>query len=137
MSPSNRFLLCFAAASLCAATALGAYASHGLGSALDAARLAAFATAVEYQFYHGLGLLAVTLLGERFPASDALQIAGWLLVAGTVLFCGSIYATTAGVSGIGLAAPLGGLCFIAGWLVLAVAAWRLRRGGSEARPSLR
>lgn len=126
MSPSSKILSCLAALSLCVSTVLGAYAAHGLEGALDAARLRAFQTAVEYQFYHGLGLLAVTMLAERFPRSTLLRLPGWLLLAGIVLFSGSIYATSLGAPRtLGLAAPVGGLAFIAGWLVLLLAVWRL------------
>jgi uncharacterized membrane protein YgdD (TMEM256/DUF423 family) len=127
MSPTIRFFACFAAAALGTAAMLGAYATHALEGTLDAARLRAFTTAIEYQFYHALGLLAVALLAERFPSERLLVIAGWLLAAGIVLFSGSIYATTAGVPGVATAAPIGGFSLIAGWLTLLAAAWRLPR----------
>ena len=82
----------------------------------------AFETAVDFQFFHGLGLLVVTLLGERYLRSKAIWLAAWLLVAGTLLFCGSIYATTFGLSpSVGSAAPIGGVAFMAAWAVLALA----------------
>lgn len=120
MAWTGKLFAALAAASLLLATALGAYVSHAMQGAaaqtLDAAR-----TAVAFQFYHGLALLAVPLLGERFPAR-LLAVAGWLFVAGTLLFCGGIYASALlGIGAAGRVAPAGGLAFIAGWLAVLVA----------------
>ncbi len=108
---------------LCLATGLGAYASHGLVGVLDARALSSFGTAVDYQFYHGLGLFGVGVLLDRYPAARALRIAGVLFMAGIVLFCGSIYLTTLGApAAFGRAAPAGGIAFIVGWIALALGA---------------
>jgi uncharacterized membrane protein YgdD (TMEM256/DUF423 family) len=121
MSLHARVLLCLAALSLLCATIGGAAASHAL-SALDERALRAFGTAVDFQFFHGLGIVAVTLVAERHAGRRGLWLTAWLLVAGTVLFCGSIYATTFGAPGvIGSAAPAGGIAFMAGWLLFALA----------------
>ena len=121
MSSQAKTLLCFAAFSLLVATIAGAAASHALAG-LDDRSLRAFETAVDFQFFHGLGLLVVTLLAERHARNRAIWLAAWLLVAGTLLFCGSIYATTFGLSpSVGSAAPFGGVAFMAGWAVLALA----------------
>jgi uncharacterized membrane protein YgdD (TMEM256/DUF423 family) len=108
--------------SLLVATIGGAAASHAL-TGLDEGQLKAFETAVNFQFFHGLGLLAVTLIGERHASGGrGIWLAAWLLVAGTVLFCGSIYATTFGApSWVGSAAPVGGVAFMAAWTLLALA----------------
>jgi uncharacterized membrane protein YgdD (TMEM256/DUF423 family) len=111
----------FAAASLAAATLLGAYASHGMRDS-PAAVVEAVRTAVSFQFYHGLALLIVPMLQERI-LSRWVAAAGWLFVAGTLLFCGGIYASS--LLGLGFAsrvAPLGGTAFAAGWLAIAAAA---------------
>jgi uncharacterized membrane protein YgdD (TMEM256/DUF423 family) len=116
-----------AAVLLALATALGAYAAHGLDRLLDAHALGNFRTGVEYHFYHALGLLGVALLRERHPQSAAFGLTAWLLLAGIVLFSGSLYVTAFGVlSFLTAAAPIGGLCFIAAWIALAVGALRLR-----------
>jgi uncharacterized membrane protein YgdD (TMEM256/DUF423 family) len=116
-------LLVLAAVCLLLATALGAYASHGLESVLAPRALASLETAVEYQFYHGLGLLAVAILADRYPQSRWLKISAVLFVAGIVLFCGSIYATTlGGVAALGRLTPVGGIAFMGAWVALAVAA---------------
>ena len=122
----GKILLVTAAVLLLVATALGAYASHGLEGVLEPRALASLQTAIEYQFYHGLGLLAAALLADRYPESKLLGTAGALFVTGIVLFCGSIYVTSfGGPAVVGGAAPVGGICFMLGWLTLALAAIRL------------
>jgi len=127
-----RVLLGGAALLLLVATALGAYASHGLEGVLTARALASLETAIEYQFYHGLGLLAAAILADRYPEQRLVWAAGALFVAGIVLFCGSIYLTTfGGPASASRAAPIGGICFMAGWLSLALAAIRLPAGRAD------
>jgi len=116
--------LFFALGSLCAfiAVALGAFASHGLKSRLDPAALATFEIGVRYQMYHALALLAVAWACTRWPGVWA-NAAGWLFVAGIVVFSGSLYALAlSGVRWLGAITPLGGIAFLAGWLCLAWAA---------------
>lgn len=121
MSTQGRILLALAALSLLCATAGGAAASHLL-NALDERTARAFGTAVDFQFFHGLGVFVVTLAAERYPGRRALRLAAWLLILGTVLFCGSIYATAFGAPAvIGSAAPTGGIAFMAGWIAVAAA----------------
>lgn len=121
MSLRRRSFVALAAVSLLVATILGAYASHGMHEA-SAASVEAVRTAVAFQFYHGLGLLAVAVLEERL-ASRLAAAAGWLFVAGTVLFCGAIYVSElVGIDPVGAAAPFGGTAFMAGWVALAAAA---------------
>lgn len=124
MSRDSRIFLGLGAAMLCLATAFGAYASHALASQADAVTWSAFSTAVDYHFYHGLGVLAVSVFTELNPQSRLIRIAGGLLVAGIVLFCGGIYATSLGApQSVGVVTPLGGIAFLLGWAVLALAAW--------------
>jgi uncharacterized membrane protein YgdD (TMEM256/DUF423 family) len=112
------------------ATALGAYASHGLEGVLAARALGSLRTAIEYQFYHGLGLLAAALLADRYPHSRWLKVAGALFIAGIVLFCGSLYATTlGGFAALGRLTPVGGIAFMGAWVALAVAAVAENRRG--------
>jgi uncharacterized membrane protein YgdD (TMEM256/DUF423 family) len=125
MPIQSRVLLCVAGLSLLCATLGGAVASHVLAT-LDERTLHSFETAVDFQFYHGLGLIAVVLVGVRHGGGRAIWLAAWLLVAGTVLFCGSIYAMTFGApSVVGSAAPYGGAAFMLGWLLFAWSAWQL------------
>ncbi|MBL4584799.1 MAG: DUF423 domain-containing protein [Pseudomonadales bacterium] len=105
------------------AVGLGAFGAHGLKTVLSVAQLGTYQTAVEYQFYHALALLLVAGIGFQFPQASGLKWAAVLFVAGTVLFSGSLYALVfTGIKILGAVTPLGGLCFLAGWLVLAFAA---------------
>lgn len=110
-----------AALLLALAVALGAFGAHALEGRVTPSRLATFETAVRYQALHGLGLLAI--VGLRRDA--ALRAAAPLVAAGTVLFCGSLYALVATDAGAwGAVAPVGGVLLVAGWSVLAWTAWR-------------
>ncbi len=81
-----------------------------------------YETGVRYQFYHALALLAVAFALTRWHSS-LIPIAGWLFVAGIVLFSGSLYLLSlSGVRVLGAITPLGGLAFLAGWILLAVGA---------------
>lgn len=127
MSPGSRALLCLAAVFLSLATGLGAYASHALPRVLDAQSLRSFEIAVDYQFFHALGLLALAILVERYPRNRAYLLSAALLVAGIVLFCGGLYVSAFdGPALLAGAAPAGGICFILGWLVCAFGVWRAR-----------
>lgn len=113
---------------LFAATGLGAYGTHGVRGIVDEARWNAYEVAVDYQFYHGLGILAVGILADRFPDFRTIEVSGWILLAGIIAFSGSIYATTFGAPDtVGALAPVGGLAMMIGWLVLAVGVWRAAR----------
>ena len=120
-----RLALILAALLLAAAVGGGAFGAHALKSRLSADALAIWQTAVTYHAWHALGLLAVGLLMLHWPERSDLGWAGWLLVLGIALFSGSLYALArTGVRGLGAIAPIGGVAFIAGWVVLAWAVWR-------------
>jgi uncharacterized membrane protein YgdD (TMEM256/DUF423 family) len=103
--------------------AAGAFGAHALRGRLTPELLATFETAARYQMYHALALLAVGLSARG--ASPLWAWSGWLFVAGTVLFSGSLYALAlTGVRWLGAITPLGGLCFLGGWALLALAAWK-------------
>ena len=113
--------LFFAAGALSAfiGVALGAFAAHGLKARLDASMLAIFETGVRYQMYHALGLLAVGWACTKWPGAW-MNASGWLLIAGTVIFSGSLYVLAlTGVRWLGAITPIGGLAFLTGWLCLA------------------
>jgi uncharacterized membrane protein YgdD (TMEM256/DUF423 family) len=120
-----RIALCSAAVFLFAAVALGAFGAHALKAKLAPESMAVYQTAVQYHFWHALGLLAVGVLLVQRPEGGALVVAAWLLIAGLILFCGSLYALAlTGVRGWGAVAPVGGVAFLAAWAALAWAAWR-------------
>ena len=119
----DRVFAVLGALSALTAVALGAFAAHALKGQLSADLSGVFETGVRYQMYHALGLLAVAGAVARWPGSAA-AAAGWLFVAGTVLFCGSLYAlSTSGPRWLGAITPFGGIAFALGWLALAWAAW--------------
>ena len=106
------------------AVALGAFAAHALKEKLSPDLFAVWEVGVRYQMYHALGLFAVAWLAAQFPASQV-SIAGWLFVAGTVLFSGSLYALSlSGLRWFGAITPVGGVCFLVGWIWLAWSVWR-------------
>jgi len=110
------------------AVAAGAFGAHTLRGRLDAEALAVFETAARYQMYHALGLLLIAALGDRMAGPWATG-AGWLFVAGMLLFSGSLYALAlSGIRALGAITPIGGLCFLAGWLLLAWG-WLARSAG--------
>ena len=109
------------------AVAVGAFAAHGLAGRLAAANLAWIETGARYEMYHALALLGVALLAREQPGR-AVAAAGWCFVAGTVLFCGSLYLLgLTGIMAFAWATPLGGLGFLAGWAALAIQGFRLWR----------
>lgn len=105
--------------------ALGAFGAHFLKERLAANLLANFETGVRYQMYHALALLAVAWAISRWPLSGLPVAAGWLFVAGTILFSFSLYALAlTGLRWMGAITPLGGVALVAGWICLVLAAWR-------------
>ncbi len=110
---------------LMVAVAAGAFGAHALRTTLAPDLLSTYQTAVQYHFWHALGLLALSAVLARHPASAALALGAWLLVAGVVLFSGSLYALAlTGVRGFGAITPIGGVAFLGGWACVAWAAWK-------------
>lgn len=121
----ERTFFAFGAAFGFVGVALGAFGAHALRATLGAGDLATFETAVRYQLYHALALLAVSWALTRWPGTAAV-VSGWLFVAGIVVFSGSLYVLVlAGQRWMGAVTPVGGLCFLAGWALLA---WTALRG---------
>jgi len=105
--------------------AAGAFGAHALRGRIDALSLQVFETGVRYQLIHALGIIVATLARERQPRGAL--AAGWLFAAGVVLFSGSLYGLAfGGPRALGAVTPLGGACFIAGWLAFAAGAWPAR-----------
>ena len=120
----DRTFFLIGALSAFAGVAAGAFGAHGLKERLGADMLAVFETGVRYQMYHALALLAAAWAASRWPGGLT-TAAGWLFVAGTVVFSGSLYALSlTGQRWLGAVSPLGGLAFLAGWLCLAAACWK-------------
>lgn len=119
-------VIAFAALLLFLAVAAGAFGAHALRASLAPELFAAFQTGVQYHFVHALGLLIVAMLWLHWPQSArSLSIVCALLIAGIVLFSGSLYALAiTGVRGLGAITPFGGVAWLAAWIVLAYTAWR-------------
>ena len=106
------------------AVAAGAFGAHALRARLAPDLLNIFETGARYHMYHSLGLIAIGLLSQLRP-SPLLNGAGWAMLVGILLFSGSLYALAlSGVRVLGAITPLGGLGFLAGWGLFALAAWR-------------
>jgi uncharacterized membrane protein YgdD (TMEM256/DUF423 family) len=122
-----RFWIVSAAVNGFAAVALGAFGAHGLRERLEAhQRTGTWETAVVYEMFHALALLAVAWLASRDPAA-ATHAAGWCFLIGIVLFSGSLYALClTNVRVLGAITPFGGVLFLAGWVLLAVAGLRFK-----------
>ena len=104
--------------------AAGAFGAHALRARLAPEMLTVFETGVRYHLIHALALLSVAWAATRWPG-HATHAAGWLFLAGILLFSGSLYALSlSGIRALGVITPLGGAAFIAGWLALAWAVWR-------------
>ena len=119
-----------AAIMLALAVSIGAFGAHGLQGRLDAYSMGVYEKGVFYHFIHALGMLAVPLLTlAGLISKSAGNWTGWLLLAGIVLFSGSLYLLAiTGARTLGAVTPFGGASFIAAWVTLAVCAFLSRRG---------
>jgi uncharacterized membrane protein YgdD (TMEM256/DUF423 family) len=115
---TDKIFLLFGCAFTGTAVALGAFGAHGLRKVLTAEMLSVYQTGVLYQMIHGLALLAVGLI-LRFYVGQSIAWSGWFLIAGVLLFSGSLYLLSmTSIRYIGFLTPLGGLAFIVGWILL-------------------
>ena len=107
------------------AVGIGAFGAHGLAAFLErAGRTETFELAVRYHFYHALALIATGLAMHHY-SSKALTYSAWLFISGICLFSGSLLVLCfTGLRALGMVTPLGGLCFIAGWIALAFGVYK-------------
>ncbi len=121
----QRYFVPLGAVNAFLAIALGAFGAHALKTRLSAEMLAIYQTGAQYQMAHALALILIGLLSERTPSSTLITLSGNLLLLGIVLFSGSLYALSlSGIRLFGAITPLGGLSFLIGWALLAIATWR-------------
>jgi len=106
---------------------LGAFGAHTLKNRMPADAFEIYETAIKYQFYHVFALLAAGILAQNFPGTF-LNWSGRLFIAGIILFCGSLYLLSyfkstgnQQMNWLGAITPLGGLSFIGGWILMALA----------------
>jgi uncharacterized membrane protein YgdD (TMEM256/DUF423 family) len=126
MPPSDptRPLFVVSALLMAAGVAEGAFGAHALRDRLTPDMLAVYQTGVSYHLVHGLGALLAALIAQTSGSRRA-RIAGWLFVAGTVVFSGSLYVLAlSGIRWLGAITPVGGVSWIAGWVLLA---WAMNR----------
>ncbi len=106
------------------AVVLGAFGAHGLKNQLNPEMLAIYYTGVEYHTWHALGLILIGLLSTQLPGNAWLAWAGGFMLAGILLFSGSLYILSiAGIRWLGAITPFGGMAFITAWAITAVAFW--------------
>ena len=106
------------------AVAAGAFGAHALRARLTPDLLAVFETSARYHMYHALALLAVAWAASRWPVGSV-RAAGWLFIAGTIVFSGSLYLLSlTGQRWLGAITPIGGVLFLAGWLAFAIGVLR-------------
>ena len=102
------------------AVAMGAFSAHALKGKLSEHYLSVIQTAADYQFYHALGLILIGLICLHNKSRLTVS-AGWLMFTGIILFCGSLYLLgLSGTKWLGMITPIGGLCFLVAWLMLAL-----------------
>jgi uncharacterized membrane protein YgdD (TMEM256/DUF423 family) len=119
-TPAARLFLAAGAVFALTAVVLGAFGAHALKDKLSVDMLAVYRTANDYQFYHALGLLAVGMVAGMMPQSSAIKWSGGLMIAGILIFSGSLYVlSVTGVRSLGAITPIGGVAFIAAWACLA------------------
>lgn len=107
------------------AVALGAFGAHGLKHVLTPEWLTIYQTGVHYHLIHALGLLCVGIIAQKFTPSRWLDGAGYCLLAGIILFSGSLYALSLSeLRFLGMITPFGGLSFLLGWGLLVTAAFK-------------
>ena len=101
---------------------LGAFGAHGLKTKLTAEMLAVYQTGVHYHLFHALGLLVIGIVATQIVDSVYLKWAGWLMLAGIILFSGSLYMlSVVGLRWLGMVTPFGGMAFIAAWALFVLA----------------
>lgn len=103
------------------AVAIGAFGAHALKSRIAPDKLKIYEVGVQYHIAHALGLILIGLLANYYPDAQLILTAGWFLVAGIVLFSGSLYVLSlVKARFLGPITPLGGLCFMIGWVLVAL-----------------
>ena len=125
-SPTRLFLLLGSVNAL-TGVILGAFGAHGLKLRMAPDLFTVYQTAVEYQFFHALGLLGVGLLSHQFPMQTLIKWAGGFMFVGIVLFSGSLYTLSlTSTRWLGAITPLGGTAFIVSWTLLIISIVRQR-----------
>lgn len=127
MPQAAKVFLILGAVNALLAVMLGAFGAHVLRARLSAELMAVYQTGIHYHLFHALGLLVVGLLATQLPASVPLKWSGGLMLAGIVLFSGSLYVLSiSGQRWLGAITPLGGMAFILAWALFVIAVLKAR-----------
>lgn len=121
LNVTAKLFLLLGSANAALAVMLGAFGAHALKARLDVSLIKAYQTAVEYHFYHALGLILVGIIAMNLPANIWLKSSGWSMLVGIFLFCGSLYLMSIfNLRWLGMVTPIGGLLFIFSWASLCI-----------------
>lgn len=114
---SNQVFIILGAVSAFLTVALGAFGAHALETLLSEQALQTWQTAVDYHGFHSLGLIITGLLISN---NSRITMAGWWMLAGIILFSGSLYLlSVTGIKALGMITPIGGSCLLISWLLIA------------------
>ncbi|PRO64258.1 DUF423 domain-containing protein [Alkalicoccus urumqiensis] len=119
-----KIMLMLGAAAAFLAVAIGAFGAHALAARLEANNYTAtFETGVQYHMFHALAIVGTALLSQHLSSSGLVTGAAWSFAAGIVIFSGSLYVLSlTGIKILGAITPIGGVAFLAGWVLLFIAA---------------
>ncbi len=121
----DKILMSFGASFAALAVGMGAFGAHGLKAHLTDEMMTVYKTAVDYHMYHALALLGVAWAVSKWPGNSLLVWGGFLLLAGLIIFSGSLYILVlSNTRWLGAITPIGGVAFLAGWLCLAIGVWQ-------------
>ena len=114
-----KLIIIFGAVNALLAVLLGAFAAHGLKNKIEDYYLQIFHTAVDYQFYHALGLILIGIIAHQWVPNVFIKSSGWIMLCGIIIFSGSLYILAlTQIRWLGAITPIGGMLFIVAWLSL-------------------
>lgn len=122
-APLVKLLIVLGSLNAAVAVILGAFGAHVLRDELSSQMFAVFSTGVQYHMYHALGILAIAMVASILHERIWLKVSAWAMIAGIILFSGSLYVLSlSGIRWFGAVAPAGGILLIGSWAVLAFGA---------------
>lgn len=122
MNQTAKFFLLLGGINAALVVMLGAFGAHALKARLSVEMMAVYQTGIHYHLFHALGLLVIGLVATQIPAATYLRWSGWLMLAGIILFSGSLYILSiSGLRWLGAMTPIGGAAFIVAWLLFVIA----------------
>ena len=120
-----KLFLLLGSANAALAVMLGAFGAHALKSRMSESLLKVYQTGIEYHFYHAIGLIFIGIIAMNIPVNIWLKSAGYMMLVGIMLFCGSLYLLSIfNLRWLGMITPLGGLLFISAWVSLCISVFK-------------